>query len=76
MRTVKEMVDHFGNQKYIAERLGVTNQTISNWVTSNYISRQHRLQFYLLLKEFKYPNASLVELHELKPTKKKSNTTT
>ena len=23
MRTVKEMVDHFGSQKYVAERLGV-----------------------------------------------------
>ena len=72
MRTVKEMVDHFGSQKYVAERLGVTNQTVSNWVTSNYISRSYRLPFYQLLKEFKYPNPSLVELNELK----KSNTTT
>ena len=39
MRTVKEMVDYFGKQKFVAERLGVTNQTVSNWVTSNYISR-------------------------------------
>ena len=75
MRTVKEMVDHFGSQKYVAERLGVTNQTVSNWVTSNYISRTYRLPFYQLLKEFKYPNPpSLVELNELKPNKKKSNT--
>ena len=70
MRTVKEMVDYFGSQKYVAERLGVTNQTVSNWVTSNYISRSYRLPFYQLLKEFKYPNPSLVELHELKPIKK------
>jgi len=76
MRTVKEMVDHFGSQKYVAERLGVTNQTVSNWVTSNHISRPYRLPFYQLLREFKYPNPSLVELHELKPNKKKSNTTT
>ena len=75
MRTVKEMVDHFGSQKYVAKRLGVTNQTVSNWVTSNYISRTYRLPFYQLLKEFKYPNPSLVELNELKPNKKKSNTT-
>ena len=70
MRTVKEMVDYFGSQKYVAERLGVTNQTVSNWVTSNHISRPYRLPFYQLLKEFKYPNPSLVELHELKPIKK------
>ena len=76
MRTVKDMVDHFGSQKYVAERLGVTNQTVSNWVTSNHISRPYRLPFYQLLKEFKYQNASLVEIHELKPNKKKSNTTT
>ena len=76
MRTVKDMVDHFGNQKFVAARLGVTNQTVSNWVTSNHISRPYRLPFYQLLKEFKYPNASLVEIHELKPNKKKSNTTT
>ena len=70
MRTVKEMVDHFGNQKFVAARLGVTNQTVSNWVTSNHISRPYRLPFYQLLREFKYPNPSLVELHELKPIKK------
>ena len=70
MRTVKEMVDYFGSQKYVAERLGVTNQTVSNWVTSNYISRSYRLPFYQLLKEFKYPNPSLVELNKLKPIKK------
>ena len=29
-----------------------------------------RLPFYQLLKEFKYPNPSLVELNELKPIKK------
>ena len=70
MRTVKEMVDYFGSQN-IAERLGVTNQTVSNWVTSNYISMTFTdCLFYQLLKEFKYPNPSLVELNELKPIKK------
>lgn len=70
MRTVKEMVTYLGNQKYIALRLGVTSQTVSNWVTSNQVSRSHRLDFYKLLKEFDYPNITLLEINELEPLKK------
>ena len=76
MRTVKDMVDYFGSQKFVAVKLGVTDRTVRAWVASNHISRPYRLPFYQLLKEFKYPNPSLVELNELKPIKKKSNTTT
>ena len=65
IRTAADMIHFFKSNKYVAARLGVSERTVSNWVTGNYIGRESTLYFYQLLVEFKYPNASLSEINKL-----------
>ena len=64
-RTAKEMIQFLPNYKYIAFRLRVSVPTVQNWVMWNYIGRESRMEFFELLKEFGFPNASYAEIIKL-----------
>lgn len=72
MKTAAEMVHFFGSNKFVAMRLRVTQRTVANWVTQNYIGRESCLDFYNLLVEFGYQNANMVDIISLTKIKKEA----
>jgi len=71
-RTAAQMIHFFKNNKYVALRLRVSERTVANWVSLNYIGRESCLDFYNLLVEHGYPKANLGEITSLTKGKMES----
>lgn len=70
MSTVRDMVESLGSQKYVAIKLGVSSRTIRNWISSNQIGRESRMDFLTMLKKAGYKDVTLKQLNELQIIKK------
>ena len=68
----EEMIHFFKNNKYVALRLRVSERTVANWVSLNYIGRESCLDFYKLLVEHGYPKVILGEITSLTKGKMES----
>ena len=56
--------------KYISVKLNLSSRIVENWADVNFITRDHRVSFYNIMRELGH-NVKLSELNSLKPTKKR-----